>query len=96
MIIRTEDWTRRNPLCKQYGWRAAIVYEQKAIPGQAPASYQRLRVKEWAYMRWGKPAHIYGDQIYNPTSEWFVGQLKTEEYVIAFRSKPLRDWALLL
>lgn len=96
MILRTEDWNRRHPLRKQYGWSAAIVYEQIAWLGQAPACKQRLRVKEWAWSRWGKSAHMYGDRIYNPSSEWFVGQLNPKEYTIAFRSKQLRDWALLL
>ena len=94
MILRTEDWNRRNPMRKLGGWCAAIVYDQP--PHIGPACAQRLRVKEWAHARWGKPARRSGEQIHNATSDWLIGQFKSGEYTIAFRSKQLRDWALLL
>jgi len=96
MILRTEDWNRRNALRKLGGWSAAIVYEQKSMPGQIPACAHRLRVKDWATARWGKPARRSGEQIHNAASEWLIGEFKTGEYIIAFRSKRMRDWALLL
>lgn len=96
MIIRLENWTKRNRLHKLGGYTAAIVYEQKIILGQPPACNQRLRVKQWAYQRWGRPAQLKNDELINAQSEWFMGCIKDKEYTIAFRDKKLRDWATLL
>lgn len=94
MILRTEDWNRRNKLRKQYGWCSAIVYDQPE--GVGPACTQRLRVKEWAYAKLGQPAYVIGDQMHNTQSEWFAGRLTPTEYTIAFEDVRLRNWALLL
>jgi hypothetical protein len=97
MIIRTENWTKRNKMRKHYGFVAAIVYDQpKSGRGSAPACYQRLKVKEWAYSKLGKPALFFNEKLLETNSEWFIGVTKEDEYTIAFKNVKYRDWALLL
>lgn len=103
-ILRTEDWDRRRPLCKLYGYCAAIVYEGTAENGaRVVACTHRIRVKEWAAKRSGSACRLEPKRSPNHTaqltatdSEWYQGYNKQGEYVIAFRDRKLRDWALLL
>jgi hypothetical protein len=83
---------------KRYGFASGIVYTQPITYGigKAPACDQRLRVKEWAYRQFGKPAYIlYGD-IMGADSEWFAAVTKPDEYTIAFKNAKYRNLALLM
>lgn len=105
-IIRVEQWDRRHKLTKQYGLRAAIVYEGTEPSGRRwVACDHRLRVKQWANQRLGRLCQqiwIRNTQgkyhwiTVNSDSEWYQGYNDQGEYVIAFRDRKLRDWALLL
>lgn len=99
MILKTLDWNRRNRMCKQYGFRAAIVYSH-AAPGYGnpmPACKHRLRAKEFLAQRLGPPMHLdYSKQWRNTDSAWCTYRESDTEYVIAFKDPKLRDWCLLL
>lgn len=96
MILRTVDWNRRYNMRKRYGFTSGIVYTQPITFGKAPACDQRLRVKDWAYKQFGKPAYIlYGD-IISTDNEWFAGVTKDNEYTIAFKNAKYRNLALLM
>ena len=93
-IIKLVNWDRRNSLCKQFGYRAAIVYLQQ--PG-TPACDHRLRVKQWCHTRWGEPQHLnYRNEWTNTQAEWLNARTSDGEYTIAFRDVRMRDWVLLL
>lgn len=96
MILHTVDWDKRNKMRKQYGYTAAIVYEQPKLMGGAPACYHRLRVKEWAYKKFGHPAVMMQGDIVGTESEWFAGVTKDGEYTIAFKNAKYRNLALLM
>lgn len=97
-IIRVEQWDRRRKLCKQYGYRAAIIYQGTESSGlRKVACDHRLRVKTWANRKLGPPCHRTCHQQYeNTDSLWYQGYNDRGEYVIAFRDAKIRDWALLL
>lgn len=99
MILRTEDWNRRNSLCKQWGYRAAIVYAQpqSGYGYPPPACLQRLRVKEFLAQRLGPSQYLdYKQQWQNTDSAWCAYRSSDEEYTIALKNPRLRDWCLLL
>lgn len=96
-IIRTQDLDRRYTLCKTLGYRYTIVYRATEPSGlRTVACYQRLRVKQWANSKFGPPCCTIQTDTVNTDSEWYQGYTSQEEYVIAFRNKQYRDWALLL
>ena len=96
-IIRTQDLDRRNTLCKTLGYRYTIVYRGTESSGtRAVACNQRLNVKNWAYKKLGPPCRNYDNELINTDSEWYQGFNKQQEYIIAFRQKNHRDFAILL
>lgn len=96
-IIRTQDLDRRNTLCKTLGYRYTIVYQGIETSGaRTVACDQRLRVKQWANSKFGPPCHTLQTDTVNTDSEWYQGYNSQEEYIIAFRNKQYRDFAILL
>lgn len=98
-IIRTQDLDRRNTLCKTLGYRYTIVYRGTEQSGaRTVACNQRLRVKQWANQKLGRPCTKYNlePDLINTDSEWYQGYNKQQEYIIAFRQKNHRDFAILL
>lgn len=100
MIIRTELWDRRRKLCKLYGFRAAIVYDQpqrNLDVFAAPACDHRLKVKEWLAKRYGQPmTQHYTKEWINTQSEWLAYRNQTDEYTIAVKDPKILNWLLLL
>lgn len=99
MILRVEDWNRRTTLCKQYGFRAAIVYHQPeyGYGKPMPACDHRLRTKEFLHKRLGKPMHLdYGKQWQNTDSEWLAYRSGERAYTIAVKDPKLLTLMLLL
>jgi hypothetical protein len=96
-ILRAPNWTKRSKLCKEYGFRAAIVYEQNLQFGGGLACHHRLTVKEFLNKKFGPPMSKdwYGKWV-NTDGEWLAGVTKKNEYTIAVKDPKLRDWLLLL
>ena len=98
-VIRTQDLDRRNTLCKTLGYRYAIVYQgTDSKSRRTVACTQRLRVKQWANQKLGPPCTKYNlePELINTDSEWYQGYNSQQEYIIAFRQKQYRDFAILL
>jgi hypothetical protein len=94
MILRVPNWNRRNSLCKDYGFRAAIVYRQE--PGVAACDH-RLKAKEFLYRRYGKPmCQNYSKIWINTNADWFAARTNDTEYTIAVKDARIRNWLLLL
>jgi len=101
MIMRVEDWNRRNCMCRAHGFRAAIVYEQLTNPYinrvGAPACAHRTKVKEYLYHRYGDPmCQTYSKTWINTESDWCCWRSRDDEYTIAVKDARMRDWLLLL
>jgi hypothetical protein len=101
MIIRIENWNRRRELCKQYGFRAAIVFDHvPRTPTYGPAACDtRMRIKNWAGTRFGPPMTRNWStepQWLNTDSEWLAYRSDDSEYTVAFKDVKARDWCLLL
>ena len=94
MILRTVNWDRRNPLCREFGVRAGIVYSHH---WGVVACDNRLRVKEFLSAKYGRPVTKNMRQNWiNVDGEWLAVKLNDNEYVVAVRDRKLRDWLLLL
>jgi hypothetical protein len=94
MILRAPNWDRRNPWCKTYGFRAAIVYKHE--PGVAACDH-RLRAKAFLAQRYGKPMQKTYTKVWvNTNSDWCCWRSKETEYTIAVKDARIRDWLLLL
>lgn len=94
LILKAPNWDRRNPLCKQYGFRAAIIYQYK--PGQS-ACYHRLRAKEFLAKRFGPPMmKNHRSEWIHTDSEWLAAVTSDTEYTIALKDPKLRNWILLM
>lgn len=99
MILRTEDWNRRYSMCRQWGYRAAIVYAapRAGLISDIVACPQRLRVKEFLAGRLGPSQYLDRKQQWqNTDSAWCAYRSSDEEYTIALKNPRLRDWCLLL
>lgn len=101
MILRTELWDRRRKLCKQFGFRAAIIYDQPEhswTAMTAPACEHRLRTKTWLFQKHGSPQFLnHRGEWINSGSEWLQLRRRDQnEYVIAVKDPRLINWLLLL
>jgi hypothetical protein len=104
MIKRTINWDLDDAMRQQYGFVAGIVYAQPShsidptyYTRPAPACPNILRVKQWAYQRFGNPAVMVLGEIHVPTDcEWFAGRTSDDEYTVAFKEPKYRDFALLM
>ena len=100
MILRIENWNRKQELCRVYGFRAAIVFDHVSrSPTYGPsACIARTRVKTWAGSRFGPPMTRNWSLTdwFNTDSEWLAYRSADSEYTVAFQDVKARDWCLLL
>jgi len=101
MITAIIDIDRRTALCKSYGFKYVIEYN-----GGKTACSSRLCTKTWALGKLGEPAALIFDgpgnpgvsRVINLDGDWYTGfkSGKKDIYIIEFKKKRLRDFAVLL
>jgi hypothetical protein len=94
MILDAPNWDENHELRLRWGFVCAIVYQQ--LPGTAACTH-RLRVKQFATQRWGRPLHLNYRRVWtNTNSVWLAAGLEDYQYTIAFKSELTRDWLLMI
>ena len=94
MILRTANWDKRNPLCKNFGFTGGIVYFYQ---WGMVACDNRLRAKEFLSTKYGRPiVKNMRQEWINTEGLWLAARTSETEYTIAVRDRKLRDWLLLL
>jgi hypothetical protein len=94
MILDAPNWDEKHELRLRWGFVCAIVYQQ--LPN-VPACTHRLRVKEFATRRWGKPLYLNYRKVWSNTDGvWLAAGLEDHQYTIAFKSTATRDWLLMI
>jgi hypothetical protein len=94
MILDAPNWDEMHELRLRWGFVCAIVYQQQP---NVPACTHRLRVKEFATQRWGKPLHLNYRKVWtNTDGVWLTASLEDYQYTIAFKSTSIRDWLLMI